>query len=51
LVWINARCPPKPLYHSLSSAGQGRRKYDERLEGQDKDRRDHSLITVMDETD
>jgi len=25
LAWINARCPSKPLYHSLSSAGQGRR--------------------------
>jgi len=24
LAWINARCPPKPLYHSPSSAGQGR---------------------------
>jgi len=25
LTWINARCPPKPLCHSPSSAGQGRR--------------------------
>jgi len=24
LAWINATCPPKPLYHSPSSAGQGR---------------------------
>jgi len=24
LAWINARCPPKPLYHSPSSAGHGR---------------------------
>jgi len=25
LAWINARCPPKLLYHSPSSTGQGRR--------------------------
>ena len=24
--WLDARCPPKPLYHSPSSAGQGRKK-------------------------
>jgi len=24
LAWINAKCPPKPLYHSPSSAGQGK---------------------------
>jgi len=24
LAWINAKCPPKRLYHSPSSAGQGR---------------------------
>jgi len=22
--WLDARCPPKPFYHSPSSAGQGR---------------------------
>jgi len=38
LAWINARCPPKLLYHSPSSTGQGRGKYDERLMGRDKDR-------------
>jgi len=37
LAWINARCPPKLLYHSPSSTGR-ERKYDERLVGQDKDR-------------
>jgi len=24
LAWINARCPPKLLYHSPSSTGQGK---------------------------
>jgi len=25
LAWLDARCPPKPLYHSPSSAGQERK--------------------------
>jgi len=29
----------------------GERKRDERLEGRDKDRRDHSSVTIMDKTD
>ena len=33
--WLGARCPPKPLYHSPSSTGQGR-KYNKRLVGRDK---------------
>jgi len=37
LGWINARCPPKPLYHSPLLSWTGERKY-ERLEGQDKER-------------
>jgi len=37
LAWINARCPPKPLYHSSPSAGQGR-KHGERLISWDQDR-------------
>jgi len=38
LAWINAICLPKQLHHSPSTAGQGERKYDARLEGRDKDR-------------
>jgi len=38
LAWINARCPPKPLYPSPSSVGQGRGNMMKRLEGRDKDR-------------
>jgi len=50
LAWINARYPPKPLYHSPSSAGQGRGNmkisWIEMSTG-----RDHSPITVMEKTD
>jgi len=35
---MNARCPQNLFYHSPSSTGQGRKKYDERLMGRDKDR-------------
>jgi len=38
LACLDARCPSKPLYRSPSSIEQGRKKYDERLVGQDKDR-------------
>jgi len=37
LAWINARCPPKMLYHSPLS-WTGERKYDERLEGRERNR-------------
>jgi len=35
--WLDARCPPKLLYHSPSSAGQGREKCNKDLMGRDKD--------------
>jgi len=38
LAWLDTRLPPKLLYHSLSSTGQGRKKYNERLMSRDKDR-------------
>jgi len=38
LGWINARCTLNPLSLSLFN-WTGERKYDERLEGQDKDRK------------
>jgi len=38
LAWINARCPPKPLLSLPLLSWTGERKYNERLEGQDKDR-------------
>jgi len=38
LAWLDLRYPPKLLYHSTSSTGQGRKKYDERLLGQDEHR-------------
>ena len=37
-AWLDAGCPPKLLYHSPSSAGQGRNKYNERLPGGHEDR-------------
>jgi len=51
LAWINARCPPKPLYHSPSSAGQGRRSMMKGSRVEIRTGRDHSPITVMDKTD
>jgi len=37
-AWLDARCLPKPLYHSSSSAGHRRKKHDKRLMDQDKDK-------------
>jgi len=51
LAWINVRYPPKPLYHSLSSTGQGRRNMMKGSRVETKTGRDHSPITVMDKTD
>jgi len=51
LAWINARCPPKPLYHSPSSAGQGRGNMMKGPRVEIRAGRDHSPITVTDETD
>jgi len=49
LAWINARCPPKRLYHSPSSAGQGRGNI---MKGSRVETgRDHSPIAVTDKTD
>jgi len=51
LVWINARCPPKPLYHYLSSTGQERGNTVKRSSVEVRTGRDHSSITVTDKTD
>jgi len=51
LAWLDARCPPKPLYHSPSSTGQGRGNTMTGSRVKIKTRRDHSPITVMDQTD
>jgi len=51
LAWINSRCPPKPLYHSTSSAGQERGNMMKGSRVKIKTGRDHSPITVTDKTD
>jgi len=51
LSWINAGCPPKMLYHSPSSAGQGRGNMMKGSKVEIRTWRDHSPITVMDKTD
>ena len=51
LAWINARCPPKPPYHSASSTGQGRGNVTKGSRVETRTGRNHSLITVMDKTD
>jgi len=51
LAWINAKCPPKPLYHSPSSTGQGRGNMVKGSRVEIRTGRDHSPITVTDKTD
>jgi len=51
LAWINARCPPKPLYHSPSSAGQGRGNVMTGSRVEIRTGRDHSPITVTGKTE
>jgi len=51
LAWINVRCPPKLLYHSPSSTGQGRGNMMKGSRVEVGTGRDHSPITVMDKTD
>jgi len=51
LAWMNARCPPKPLYHSPSSAGQGRGNMMKGMLVETRTGRDHSPVTVTDKTD
>jgi len=51
LAWINARCPPKLLYRSPSSNGQGRGNMMESSRVEIRTGRDASPITVMDKTD
>jgi len=51
LSWINARCPPKPSYHSPFSAGEGRGNTMKGSRIETRTGRDHSLITVRDKTD
>jgi len=51
LAWRSARCPPRPLYHSLSSAGQGRGNMMKGSRVKIRTGRDHSPITIMDKTD
>jgi len=50
LAWINARCPPKPLYHSPSSIGQERGNMMKSLRFEIRTGRDHSPITITDKT-
>jgi len=50
LAWINARYPPKLLYHSPFSAGQGKGNMVKRLVGRDKDR-ERSLTNYRHKTD
>jgi len=51
LAWINARCPPKLLYHSPYSAGQGRGDMMKGSRVETRTGRDHSPITVRDKRD
>ena len=50
LAGINARCPPKLLYHSPSSAGQGRENVMKGSRVETRTGREHSPITVTDKT-
>jgi len=51
LPWLDARCPPKALYHSSSSTGQGRVNIMKGLWVEIRTGRDHSVITIMGITD
>jgi len=51
LAWINARCPPKPLCLSSSSAGQGGGNMMKGSRVETRTGRNHSPVTVMDKTD
>jgi len=50
LAWMNARCPPKPLYQSPPQLDRGQKN----MKGywvEIRAGRDHSVITVMGKTD
>jgi len=47
---MNAKCPPKPLYHSPSSSGQGRKNMMKGFWVKIRTGRDHSPITIMGKT-
>jgi len=49
--WLDARCPPKLIYHSPPSAAQGRENTMKGSWVEIRTRRDHSPITVTDKTD
>jgi len=51
LAWINARCPPKPLYRSPPSAQQGRGNMMKGSRVEIRTGRGHSPVTVTDKTD
>jgi len=51
LAWINARCPPKLLWHCPSSAGQGRGDMVKGSRVETRAGRDHSPVTVTGKTD
>jgi len=51
LAWINARCPPKPHYHSPSPAGQRRGSMMKGSRVETRTGRDHSPINTTDKTD
>jgi len=51
LARLDNRYPPKLLYHSPSSSGQGRKNTTKGSWVEIRTRRDHSLITVMGKAD
>jgi len=48
--WLDSRCPPKPLYHSPSSAGQGRENITKDSWVKIRTGRDHSPVTATGKT-
>jgi len=51
MAWINARCPPKPLYHSPSSTGQRRGNMMKGSWIEIRTGRDHSTMAITNKTD
>jgi len=51
LAWIHARCPPKPLYYSPSSAGQGRGNMMKGSWVEISTGRDHAPVIIRHKTD
>jgi len=51
LAWLDARCPPKQLYHSPFSTGHERNKYEKPLWVEIRTESNHSPIILMGKTD